>query len=213
MGRGSGAHGPGKALLVWSQCASVPDRLQLLERPGGRVWPQWTARPMPSSREALRALRVRAQHLGERIAVAILRRQGDTDVARLGGTSIPFDVMSRQHAAEVKTGLASNTGNSCQWRCSLSAAKGERRAFLAELNDKEQGAAWDQARTQMMARKLAALGEVQRVIPVVPVTVGLIVDLDDLAVDVHVMPGWHMRIGWKSDLALAGYRGTFRVEE
>lgn len=210
MGR-STTHGPGKALLQWSGTRETPGLT--LQRRAGRVWPLRQRRELPAGPEAKRALRVRAQHLGERVAMAFLRDSGDTDVARLGGTAIPFDVLSRQHAVEVKTGLVTNEGNSAQWRCSLSAAKGAEKAVLDELDDDVKSMLMSVKREQMMARKRAALREVQRVMPVVPITIGLIVDLEEPAVDVFWFGDWHLRLGWTSTEATTAYQGTFTILE
>lgn len=209
MGRGASSHGPGLALLRWSAVGVDDPRLTLtrLER---RV----RLRPNPSQASGnLRALRLEGQQLGERIAVAYLRMSGDHDVKRLGKSSIPFDVLSREHAVEVKAGLCWNETNAQHWRCTFSAAKGKEARWLERQSQAVREAYFEEKRRAIMARKYAALATIQRVMPVVPLTLGLIIDLEGHAADVCWFPGWHLRIGWNSTTAKAGYLGTFQYVE
>ena len=211
MGRGASSHGPGLALLRWS-AAGLDDPKLTLKRVERRV--QLRRNPVLTASGNQRALRLQGQQLGERIAVAYLQlHAGDRDVKRLGKSSIPFDVLSREHAVEVKAGLCWNESNAQHWRCTFSAAKGKEARWLAQQSDQVREAYFEEKRRAIMARKYAALASIQRVMPVVPITLGMIIDLDGHLADVFWFPGWHLRIGWNSTTAKAGYLDTFQFAE
>ena len=207
------------ALQIWSRgiglAPGVGRDLDLRFTPR-RAWPNEHA-VVPRTAEGKRRQRVAAQHLGERIAAQFLRDHGDTDVVPLGGTAMPFDVLTRQHAVEVKTGLVHTTAGSAQWRCSLPALQGSEEARVSRMTEAERSRYMADKRAAMMQRKADAVAEVQRVIPVKPVTIALILDpvVDGALgkVDVFWFEGFHQRLGYRSPEARRAFRGTFLVQE
>jgi hypothetical protein len=200
-------------LWQWAAARCATTGLRLTPRPG-RVWPVATVPRQPRADDVRRAERETLEAWGVRIALTYLAQRGDTDIARLGGSGLPWDVMSRQHAVEVKTGAATNTGSSAQWRSTTSGPKAGERRTLAALSTGEAVAAyWADKRAYRLARRFTILRAVQRHLAVTPVTLGLIVDLEAQAVDVFWLPDWFNRLGWTSRVAQQAYGGTFAIEE
>lgn len=151
---------------------------------------------------------------GEDVAVAWLRQElGIADAERLGGV-LPFDVLCRKYAVEVKAGLLTNSTNAQHWRLTFSAARGAELAKLEKMSEEAKRRHRAAKQERIEDRKMAMLDalRVQTEWPLAPATLTMIVDQARRDVDVFWFEGWHRRIGWNGAEAKQAFRGSYHVQ-
>lgn len=152
--------------------------------------------------------------VGEAVVIQWLKDQGfkDARTLNIGRNNFPVDLVEDHEVFEVKTGLVSNGAASQQWRATIGQPGKAEAKWLAHASDTAKEKWNDQKSAAILDRKQAALRTVSRMVghSVQGKTVGVILDPDRRVADVHVFNGFHLRIGWKSDEAKAGYVGSFK---
>ena len=153
--------------------------------------------------------------LGEQIAIAYLKQQGFKDAAKYeadGRNNLPVDLINDHEVTEVKAGLVSNGASAQQWRMTIGEPGPAEKAWLAKAGDKAK-ADWNARKQAMIAdRKAAAIKELSKQLGrrVKGRTLTVIINPDTKTADIHVFEGFHQRIGWNSQQAKDGYRGTVK---
>lgn len=150
---------------------------------------------------------------GEKIAVGYLKSTGlkDAQPLNLQTNNFPVDLVGDHQLFEVKTGLVSNGKTSQHWRATLGQPGITESAWLKSASPKAK-AAWNAKKQQaVLDRKNAVVKEFSKKLgtKVKPMTIGLILNPDKKTVDVHMIKGFHTRVGWNSDLAKKSFVGTF----
>jgi hypothetical protein len=186
---------------------------------------QWTTRGgggslKSTSRRAMEAptgerpSKLETGRLGEELAVRFLQDQGFKDARTLNveRNNFPVDLVEDHRVYEVKAGLASNGLQAQQWRATIGQPGPKEAAWLARVSERTKAAHNERKMQAILERKHAAVREVgQRLGRLVKgATMGLIINPATKTVDVHVMEGFHLRVGWSSAQAKESYRGSYK---
>jgi hypothetical protein len=138
-----------------------------------------------------------------------------TFVDRTPPTDCSRDMITDIHLIETRTGQVSNPMREQYWRIddgwrySDQIIKWRRTASRGDKVKLKQ-----QSEKAALARKHAELQRLLRKtgIRLEPRTIGVIINPDKHIADLFNIPGFHARIGWKSDLAQQNYTGTISYE-
>lgn len=154
--------------------------------------------------------------LGEKVATSFLRDHGLKDAAALNlkTNNFPVDLVGDHQLYEVKTGLVSNGTTAQQWRATIGQPGKAETAWLAKAGP-EAKAAWNAQKAQaIIDRKTAAVRAFSKQLgtKVTGRTIGVILNTDKKTADIHIMVGFHSRVGWNSALAKASYVGTYKYK-
>lgn len=164
--------------------------------------------------KSARLSKLETGRVGEDVAVAWLQSQGHADARTLNvkGNNFPVDLVEDHRVYEVKAGLASNSESAQQWRATIGQPGVKEREWLASASSAAKARWGERKQREILNRKERAVREVSQRLGhrVEGGTIALIVNPTTRIVDVHVFDGFHARIGWKSDQAQAGYRGSYR---
>jgi len=152
--------------------------------------------------------------IGERVVTDYFKSIGmkDTRSLNIKGNNFPIDLAGDHTVMEVKTGLVSNGPGAQQWRATIGQPGKEESKWLKTASADEKRD-WNAAKAQaIIDRKEATLKQLEkeRGVELKAKTVGVIIHPDKRLADIHVFDGFHHRIGWKSDVAKAGYVKTVR---
>jgi hypothetical protein len=150
--------------------------------------------------------------LGEQIAAAYLGKGARS--LNTVGNNFPIDLVKGNALIEVKAGLSSNGDKAQQWRATIGQPGKKETAWLTKATDGDKRA-WNAKKEKaILARKAQVVRDVSEKLgrPIDAKTVALIINPRTKTVDVHEFTGFHLRIGWKSDEAAKGYRGSFRYK-
>lgn len=152
-----------------------------------------------------------AGKIGENMVVKILRSAGMKDARPLNmkSANFPVDLIEDHRLIEVKTGLVSNSEKAQQWRATIGQPGPKEASWLKKASDEDKRAWNDKKRKAILQRKAKVLKEFSKKMgkPMKAMTVALVYDPDTGKADVHVMDGFHPRIGWRD--AAKDYVGTF----
>lgn len=152
--------------------------------------------------------------LGEHLAILYLKQIGHKDARSLNtkGSNYALDLVHKHQAFEVKTGLASNSSSAQQWRATIGQPGPKEKAWLAKASP-EAKARWNARKAdEIMKRKRAAADAVSKMLGkrIKGKTLSLIINAKTRVVDIYEFDGFHARIGWRSDQAQRGFKGSFR---
>jgi hypothetical protein len=156
--------------------------------------------------------------MGEAVATDFLKKQGITDVKQLGLSKEdkPFDMVSLKHGLliECKAGGAGVSNGAQQWRMTIGEPGEKEKSWLANASKEEKAKhnEWKMKQIELRKKKMQAEYSKQhgRTFTIVKVT--CIINPDTKKVDVYRFDGLHRRIGWTSDFAKKGYKGSFDYE-
>lgn len=168
---------------------------------------------MPKSQRLSKQI---AGAIGEQIAIAYLQSLGNAD-AKLMNTeqnNYPVDATEDHKALEIKTGQVWVTPGAQQWRLTIGEPGEEEKAWLAKATD-EQKAAWNKEKQKRIhERKEKAKKQIETDLghQITLGTITMLLDPVQKVVDLYQFDGVHDRIGWNSEMAKGGYKGSFRYE-
>jgi len=153
-------------------------------------------------------------NLAENVLVAWLRAQGMTDAAPLntGAANFPVDALEDHRPTEIKGGLVSNSKGAQQWRLTFSLESPAEREAYARMTP-EGRSAWNlQKQQRIHERKQAVVEALARETgrEIRPRTLCAVINPDTRVADVYEFDGFHDRIGWTSEMAQKGYRGSVK---
>src|SRR5208282_2069144 len=140
---------------------------------------------------------------------------GDAGPVNSEQKNFPVDLIQDHELIEVKTGLVSNGSAAQQWRATIGQPGKVESEWLKTASKDEKRIHNARKKAAIMERKAAVMKEYSRRTgkKFAGKTVTLIIDPDTGTADVHVFDGFHHRIGWNSDAARAGYRGSFAYQQ
>jgi len=156
--------------------------------------------------------------IGEAIVAEYLTQQEKDRVyaSNVGQPNFPIDLVSINddgsgEVIEVKAGSAGNTTGAQQWRLTIGEPGKAEKAMLADMSEADKARWNDSKEEQILVRKERATKQISKNIgrPVKGRTLTVILNPDTHRADVYEFEGFHQRIGWNSEEAKAGYRGTF----
>jgi hypothetical protein len=124
----------------------------------------------------------------------------------------PIDLVARNHAIEVKTGLVSNGPSAQHWRVTLGEPADKEKTWLKTATDAQKERHNDRKMAAAMARKESYRQLLSQRFgrELQPITYGVILHPDKGTADLYGFKGFHERIGWASSHAKAGFIGTMR---
>jgi 8-oxo-dGTP pyrophosphatase MutT (NUDIX family) len=171
----------------------------------------FTGKPVPTKKVKL--TKGEQDKVGEKLVIDYMKTQGMEDARSLNivGNNYPIDLAGDHALVEVKTGLASNGKSAQQWRITYSTSKAERE-WLDKASPAK-AAAWNAEKLQdAYDRKAKEHKQIEKEtgIKLKAYTVGVILNQESRTADIHVIPGYHKRVGWNSDEAKAGYKRTVK---
>jgi hypothetical protein len=150
--------------------------------------------------------------LGEKIVIDYLKSTGAKDARGLNikQNNFAVDVVQNHGAIEVKAGQVSNGRSAQQWRATIGQPGKAETRFLKTL-DSDQKREWNQKKNQqILKRKEQAVQGLSEKLgrKVKSQTYGVIINPDTKQADLYKFDGFHLRIGWNTPQARAGYVGT-----
>jgi len=160
--------------------------------------------------------------IGEAIVAEYLTQQEKDRVyaSNVGQPNFPIDLVSINddgsgEVIEVKAGSAGNTTGAQQWRLTIGEPGKAEKAMLADMSEADKARWNDSKEEQILVRKERATKQISKNIgrPVKGRTLTVILNPDTHRADVYEFDGFHQRIGWNSEEAKAGYRGTFTYRQ
>lgn len=150
--------------------------------------------------------------LGEKIAIEYSRANGKNAVPMNSDqNNYAVDLMDDDGVIEVKTGITWNSPSARQWRATIG-QPGKKESEWLKTASEEDKRAWNIEKQRMiLERKEQARREVEQEIgrPVAAKTLTMIIDPDRKLVDIFEFDGFHLRIGWNSEAARYGYKGSY----
>lgn len=152
--------------------------------------------------------------LGEELAVKYLKGLGHIDAGTLnvGRNNFPVDLVQDHHVYEVKAGLAGVSKGARQWRATIGQPGAKERDWLASASADAKRKWNDRKRTAILARKQHAVRQVGKKLGkrVGGSTMAMVINPDKRIVDIYTFKGFHLRVGWDTPQAKAGYKGSFK---
>ncbi len=152
---------------------------------------------------------------GEKIAAKVLSQEFDAEFTTLnvGVSNAPLDLAGDHMAAEVKTGLATNSSTAQRWRATIGQPGKHESALLKKMSTEEKFN-WNQRKSQLiLKRKSEFLKKLSKEAgrKMKPMTVGVILSPDGKRGDVFFIPGFHLSLMWSQYATEQYYVGTFNA--
>ena len=160
--------------------------------------------------------------IGEAIVAEYLAQQERDQVyaSNAGQPNFPIDLVSINEdgsgeVIEVKAGSAGNSKGAQQWRLTIGEPGEKEKALLAEMSPEDKARWNDNKEEQILVRKEIAMKQIATNIgrPVKGRTLTVIINPDTKVADVFEFDGFHQRIGWNSQEAKQGFKGTFKYRK
>jgi hypothetical protein len=155
----------------------------------------------------------------EQIALAYLHQNGfrGATILNAKSPSFPIDIYEPKSrwAIEVKGGDAGNGKSAWHWRYTAGEPGSATRASLRRMSAAKKAAYHARVMAGGMLRKELIVKAASRQLgkKIRPMMLTGIIDADRKLVDLHVIRGFHERIGWVSRTADKAYVGTFRYSK
>lgn len=212
--RGGSGEGEGRSESTSKDREAKPERAK---------YEQVAARPYKLERTSERAFtgkqsksrltKPQQGRIGEQVAAEYLASRGAREVfaANTDEPNYPVDLIAGNAVIEVKAGHAGNSPGAQQWRLTIGEPGKEEKALLAKMSP-EQKERWNNNKEeQIVVRKEIAMKNVGVALgrKLQGKTVTVIIDHRRKIADVYEFDGFHPRIGWKSEEAQKGYKGSF----
>jgi hypothetical protein len=145
--------------------------------------------------------------IGEGVVLDWLKSEGMMDARSLNvvGNNYPIDAAGDHWLMEIKSGRVDNVPSARQWRITWSVSKAEREAQTKM--SPAQIKAWNTGKqTEAYNRKLQEKRKIEREKgeKFKAKTIGVIINADTKRADIHVLDGYHKRIGWRNPEDIAG---------
>lgn len=154
-----------------------------------------------------------AGKLGEEIVIAYLRKNGMADADHINSDqpNFPIDVRGDHTLIEVKTGLVSNGPGAQQWRATIGQPGKAETEWLRTASPEDKAAHNLKKSQDIMDRKNRVLADYEASGEAFKSrTMTVLLNPDTRTADVHIINGFHLRIGWNSPESKAAYVGSFK---
>jgi hypothetical protein len=162
--------------------------------------------------------KLQKDEVGEQIMFRLMEKLGLKNPQSLnehyGVNNYPLDLAGDHLAIELKTGDASNGPSGQQWNTKIGQMGPAEQAKYDKMSPEKRRAHNDKKMKDIIKRKYQALARLRRETGVdyKPWTFGVILDTDRKVADIHAVPGYHPRIGYKQKEAQDGYVTTVRYK-
>jgi hypothetical protein len=162
--------------------------------------------------------KLQKDEVGEQIMFRLMEKLGLKNPQSLnehyGVNNYPLDLAGDHLAIELKTGDASNGPSGQQWNTKIGQMGPAEQAKYDKMSPEKRRIHNDKKMKDIIKRKYQALARLRKETGVdyKPWTFGLILDTDRKVADIHAVPGYHPRIGYKQKEAQDGYVTTVKYK-
>jgi hypothetical protein len=162
--------------------------------------------------------KLQKDEVGEQIMFRLMGKLGLKNPQSLnehyGVNNYPLDLAGDHLAIELKTGDASNGPSGQQWNTKIGQMGPAEQAKYDKMSPEKRRIHNDKKMKDIIKRKYQALARLRKETGVdyKPWTFGVILDTDRKVADIHAVPGYHPRIGYKQKEAQDGYVTTVKYK-
>lgn len=180
-----------------------------ISKTSGRVW-------TGEQHEATTKLtKLEKGEIGEQVAMRALEDRFGVNFSTLnvGVNNAPIDVGGDHMAVEVKASQASGDVTSQYWRATIG-QPGKAESALFKQMTREEKIAYNKIKyDKILERKNSMLAQMSEMAgaEVKPYMVGVIISGDGKKADAFLIPGFHIRVGWKQNATDDNYLGTYEI--
>ena len=159
--------------------------------------------------------KIETRDVGEKVAIQYARQYmaGGKNARPLNSVknNTAVDIAADHKLIEAKAGLVSNSKGAQQWNAKIGEPSKEYRTWAKTASAEDIRAYNDRQRQLILYRKDQLLKRASKAISdgYDPNVITSIINADTRTADVYVFKGYHLRIGWTSDMAKEGFVGSF----
>jgi hypothetical protein len=152
--------------------------------------------------------------IGQQVVLDYLHENGLIDAKPMNDehNNYAIDMVQDHGAIEIKCGQVSNGQSAQQWRATIGEPPPRVKEWLKTATPTEKKAFNAAESKAILDRKEAARARLEKELgrPVKAWTYAVIINPDKGTADIYKFKGYHLRIGWNSDQAKAGYVTTVK---